>query len=61
MGIPTIEEMRLAEVDHLHNVVMIRCRNFIHAGHHRDHAGIKQALQAYCDAVVEFVNEVVEQ
>ena len=61
MGIPTIQDMRLDEVEHLHNVVLVRCRNFIHAGPRRDHASIKQAVQAYCDAVVEFVNEVVEQ
>ncbi|MCP3382861.1 hypothetical protein NLM31_21065 [Bradyrhizobium sp. CCGUVB4N] len=58
MGIPTIQDMRLAEVEHLHNVVLVRCRNFMHAGPRRDPASIREALQKYVDAVFDFVTEV---
>jgi len=40
---------------------MVRCRAFVLAGQCRDPASIREALQAYCDAVVELVNEMVDR
>jgi hypothetical protein len=56
MPIPTRRDEALAAIDEAHAVVVVRCRAFIHAGQRRDPATIKQALQAYCDAVVDLVN-----
>lgn len=61
MAIPTRQDRMLAELEDLHSVVMVRCRTFVHAGEHRDPASIRTALRAYCDAVVDFVNEKVDQ
>ncbi|MET4384376.1 hypothetical protein ABIB73_000111 [Bradyrhizobium sp. F1.4.3] len=61
MAIPTRQDHALAELENLHSVTMVRCRAFIHAGQRRDAASIKQALQAYCDALVAFVNEAADR
>jgi acyl-homoserine lactone acylase PvdQ len=61
MAIPMPQDYALVELENLHSVVMVRCRAFLHAGQRRDPASIRQVLQAYCDGVVEFVNEVADQ
>lgn len=61
MGIPTRQDSALAELDTQHHVILTRCRTFIHAGARRDASSIKEALQAYCDAVVDFVNGAAER
>jgi hypothetical protein len=56
MPIPTHIDAALGEIDDLHAVVMVRVRTWHHAGPGRDPKSIREALQAYVDAVTGFVN-----
>jgi hypothetical protein len=55
-GIPTNADRSLSAIDDLHGVVLIRCRTFHFGGRLGDPQNIRQALQEYCDKVIEFVN-----
>ncbi|MCK1480488.1 hypothetical protein IVB27_38590 [Bradyrhizobium sp. 197] len=57
MPIPTAIDRSIAEIDDLHNLVLVRLRTWQRAGpNHRDPASIRQALRDYADAVVAVVN-----
>jgi hypothetical protein len=58
MPIPGPVDAALAEIDDLHNSILVRLRVWQRAGPNRDPKSIREALQtyAYADAVIDFVN-----
>ncbi|EHR03220.1 hypothetical protein Bra471DRAFT_03989 [Bradyrhizobium sp. WSM471] len=56
MPIPTQLDHAFAEVDDLHQTVLVRLRVWQRAGPSRDPGAIRAALRAYADKVVGIVN-----
>lgn len=56
MPIPTKADGDLAAIDDLHSVVLVKLRVWHRAGPDRDPRAIREALRAYCDSVVDFIN-----
>jgi len=61
MAIPTKADGDLAAIDDLHSVIMVRLRNFRHAGANRSSSSVTSALRDYRDKIVEFINETADQ
>ncbi len=58
MGIPTAQDMALAEIDDLASSIKVKLTIMRHAGRSpRDIAGLRDALQDYVDRVMRFAHE----
>jgi hypothetical protein len=59
MPLPQPEDRKQAEIDDLHACIMTKLRVLRFSGRtERDAADLRQRLQDYADAVVQFVNEL---
>lgn len=56
MGMPTAADRALSAIDDLHHVILARLRGYHFSGRTTDPNAIREALQQYADAVVEFIN-----
>jgi hypothetical protein len=56
MPIPTEFDRSIAAIEDLATAVLTRLRIFYRAGANRDPAAVREALQAYADAVIDCLN-----
>ena len=58
MPIPTIEDHKLGEIDDLHACIVTKLRTLRFAGKARDPRGLRELVQRYANAVIDFANEL---